>query len=550
VSSSAPALTLAALTADIAESIVVLSPSARYQLLAGASEVVLGLEPYASIGRSFVDGVVPEDRDRVRRAIAEAQAHPRRRVTVDFRFRGESDRPVALRATVVDQCHVPDIGGVVVTSRVLTPAKVPARPRRSTPPTAPVEHESRDVFLRHLQQLIDSPDGTYTVLALNITNFPYVAAGLGHKEAERLLPAIIERLQKCLRPGDSVTQSGRHEVAVLLEGVQDEPTVQRFVERLRTHLRSPLRVGTQEVVAAVTIGFASSERTYATAEGVLADAQAAVQRGGARARAFDSNMRADYRRSIKLAASLPKAFQRHELQVRYQPIVRLDTGAIGGFEALCRWRHPELGIISPSSFIPLAEQLDWVVPLDRWMLEAGCQQLKQWGDREDLWLSINVSGRHLDDDGLVDAVKEALQRAGVHPGRLRLEITETAIADSVDTSARVLQQLKELGVGLAIDDFGTGYASFGQLSSMPVDALKIDGSFIAKLEHEHGRSVVQGIVQMGHELGLTLVAERVETASQLHMLRTTGCDYAQGFYFAKPLTAELAVDLLSRAPRW
>jgi EAL domain-containing protein (putative c-di-GMP-specific phosphodiesterase class I) len=525
---------LALLTRDCTECIGLLDRAGRFQLLGGAVEPLLGEDVQRWTGRSLPQAADEEGRQQLEQALQEVRHSPETRRTVDYRLHRADGEVVALRSVLTYQAR---LDGVVVTTR---PVSAMSGPRTNPPERA----DGRSEFLEAVYAAIASQHApAYTVVALKVLNFHHVAAGLGQDHAKRLLFAVGERLGAVLRPHDSLAQVAPGEIAILLHGIQDEHAVHRFVSRLKARLREPFAIAGEEVIPTVAIGFATSERYYGQADAVLADAEAAAQsteRG--RPQGFRSTMRVDYRRSITLAAGLPRAFQRSELEARFQPIVRLQDGGYVGLEALCRWRHPEIGTIPPGEFIPLAEQLDWVISLDRWMIAEACNHLRDWP--EATWLSVNVSGRHVDDPELVEAVRQALRSSGLRPERLQLEITETALADNVSGSQRVMEQLKELGIELAIDDFGAGYATFGQLSHIPVGILKIDGSFVSKLDDEHGRNVVQGIIAMGHQLGLQLVAEHVETAEQARLLDQLGCDLAQGYYFAKPMRGPDVQELL------
>jgi len=534
------------LTQDAQEWFAVVSPrSGRIRLAGGGVPALLGWRAEELTRRPFVEGVDPKHREEVGKALEVVSRTPGGRATVRYRRQHKNGSLVELSSTLVNRTDDALVAGIVVTTSAVT-----TRARASIPPDSfDDEATDRPSFVQWLGKALARPGAKLAVLAIDVTNHRHIASALGPEQAERLLAALMRRLKETLRPGDVVCKVGPHELAVILNGNEEEASVRRIADQLYSKLRQSFRLGGSEVVASVSLGFATTVRAYDDAEALLSDAEAAAQRGrGTRPRGFRTTMRSDYQRRIQLAAALPRAFQRSELQTRYQPIIRLSDGRVVGFEALCRWMHPEHGMISPGEFIPLAEQLDWIVALDRWMIQESTRQTASWQApaAEPPWLSVNVSARHLDDASLPATVATALSSSGLSPDRLHLEITETALADDARQSADALRSLQYLGVSLAIDDFGTGYASFGQLSEMPVDSLKVDRSFLEKIEDDHGHSVVQGIVDMGHELGLSIIAEGVETKPQQALLQEMGCDFAQGFLYAKPVDGAEAKRLLSK----
>jgi EAL domain-containing protein (putative c-di-GMP-specific phosphodiesterase class I) len=347
-----------------------------------------------------------------------------------------------------------------------------------------------------------------------------------------------------------VAQVGDSHFAVLLRNEGDDQRAHAAAERIGGRLRAPFRIGGREVVVSAALGFVTSSRFHTNAESALADAEAAAHRAQRFPQRFQTSMRVADRREVALAAALPRAIERNELQARYQPIIDLQTGEVVSVEALVRWMHPELGLVSPGEFVPLAETSDAILALDRWMLVESTRQLAAWGSRVDLRLSVNISARHLEHPRLPEAVAAALSASGLAPSRLRIEVTETAFAGDVQGSIDALHRLRQIGVSLALDDFGTGYASFAQLADLPFDVLKIDRSMIGRLDGLKGRNVVPGIVSMAHQLGLEVVAEGIETASQVESLRALGSDFGQGFLFSKPLPGNQLLDLLTNRPIW
>jgi EAL domain-containing protein (putative c-di-GMP-specific phosphodiesterase class I) len=276
----------------------------------------------------------------------------------------------------------------------------------------------------------------------------------------------------------------------------------------------------------------------------------AKSRGRARFEVFDKAMHERAMRVLELESDLRAAIEREEFRLVYLPVVSLGSTNITGFEALIRWEHPERGLVPPIEFIPIAEETGVIVPLGRWVLEEACRQLSHWEDRfpnhPDLSISVNLSGKQLQQADLVNEVSEILTQSKIHPERLRLEVTETVLMDDPDYSTSVVQRLNDLGVQVQIDDFGTGYSSLSYLNRLHIDTLKIDRSFINSLGSAGERTVVvEAIIRLARDLGINVIAEGVETSQQLESLRNLECEHGQGFLFSEPVSADRAADLLA-----
>jgi diguanylate cyclase (GGDEF)-like protein/PAS domain S-box-containing protein len=417
---------------------------------------------------------------------------------------------------------------------------------------------NRALFLDRLQHLfqrarrsLGSPQ--FAVLYLDLDRFKAINDSLGHQVGDELLVATARRLERCLRPGDTLARLGGDEFTVLLDDVRAQSDATGVAERIHQEVASPLEIRGVEVFTSVSVGIALSGAGYESPEEMLRDADTAMYRAKAGGRAshqvFDGDMHRRAVSSLRLETDLRRALERHEIVPHYQPIVDLDSGAVVGFEALARWRHPSKGMLLPDLFIPAAEETGLVVEIGAWMLAEACRQTREWQRKRPLLstlgISVNVSGRQLSDGSVAADVERVLVTTGLDPACLTLEITESALVHSVSAGAGVVQRLHAMNVGLHLDDFGTGYSSLAYLHSFPVQALKVDRSFVNRMcQSPQQSAIVKAIVSLAHDLGIEVVAEGVETLAQLEALRALRCRRGQGFLFSKPLPADQAEGLL------
>ncbi|MBJ7331337.1 MAG: EAL domain-containing protein, partial [Solirubrobacteraceae bacterium] len=356
---------------------------------------------------------------------------------------------------------------------------------------------------------------------------------------------------------------GADEFAVLCVQLESERSVHDVATRLLGTLEQPMGAGDREFVLTVSAGVALARDGHRRPGDLLADANSALdrakRRGGMRHELFDAQMRERLVDRLRIENELRGALERDELQLEYQPIVNLRDGRLVGVEALIRWNHPRLGLMGPDSFVDIAEESGLIRPLGAWVLDQACAQVAAWRvdhPEQDIELAVNLSARQLDrPDGLEATVREALEATGLPPHLLALEITESALIDDGDEEAAgaALGRLRQLGVRLVLDDFGTGYASLAQLKRLRFDAIKVDRSFVASLGHaDEGEDalLVAAIVHMATALGLTVVAEGVESPRQLQRLSALRCAQGQGFHFARPLTPRRFRELLANPPAW
>jgi diguanylate cyclase (GGDEF)-like protein/PAS domain S-box-containing protein len=394
-------------------------------------------------------------------------------------------------------------------------------------------------------------DERFAVLYLDLDRFKVVNDSLGHLVGDELLVAVSRRLESCLREGDSLARLGGDEFAILLNQVGDEQQAKAVAFRIQKVLSAPLQVGGREVFTSASIGIAFGQAQYTNPDGIMRDADTAMYHakahGKARHELFDADMRARTRDRLGLESDLRHAVDGNDFEVHYQPIVSLASGMCVGFESLIRWtRNGEA--VSPATFIPMAEELGLIEPVGTWVLEQACHTFADWqrrfpdGGLE--YITVNVSSRQLMQHNFLSIVEQAVHKTGLKPCDLRLEITETALMDSPNSAAEVLRDLRNFGVKIYLDDFGTGFSSLSHLHKLPVDALKIDRSFVRSLELPDRPAIVESILALARTLNTSVVAEGIETDVQARELERLGCTHAQGFLFSRPLSTRTAEELL------
>jgi diguanylate cyclase (GGDEF)-like protein len=392
-------------------------------------------------------------------------------------------------------------------------------------------------------------------LFIDIDNFKGINDSFGHETGDELLRMLAARLRGVIRETDALGRFGGDEFIVIAEELSLGPGPEVIAERLLEALKEPFRLTGHEAPISVraSIGIASGERS--SAEELLRDADIAMYRakweGKNRYVVFESRMQDAAQSRMTLEMDLRDALERKEFFLMYQPTFDLGDMRATAVEALVRWRHPTRGIVQPNDFVPMLEENGLIVEVGRWILEEACRQAAEWrAAGHSIGMAVNVSGRQLDADDFVDDVRRVLAKSRLAPGALTLEITETAIMKNVEATARRLSAVKALGVRIAIDDFGTGYSSLAHLQRFPVDALKIDRSFIARLtENPEGETLIHTLVQLGKALALETLAEGIEKEHELSVLREERCDSGQGFLFARPLDADTTASFLEEWAR-
>ncbi|MGJ3252185.1 MAG: putative bifunctional diguanylate cyclase/phosphodiesterase [Elainellaceae cyanobacterium] len=435
---------------------------------------------------------------------------------------------------------------------------------------------NRALFLDRLKQALacldkshiahqSSSNSAFAVLMLDLDRFKVVNNSLGSDIGDQLLVAVAQRVNACLKTGEVLARVGGDEFAILLSHIHSIGDTTRIAEQLQGLLSLPFHLDGQEVFTTVSIGIALSSARYEHPEHILRDADTATFRvkaqGGSRYQIFDRTMHIRMITNLQLEGDLRRAIatvsipsDRPEFRLYYQPVVHLATGNISGFEALIRWQHPEQGLISPNRFIPIAEKNGLIVTLGWWVLREACRQMHRWSmqvsDAMPLTLSVNLGSKQFARPDLVEHIRYILEDTQIDPSYLKLEITESAIMENARSTVETLHHLKSLGIQLAIDDFGTGYSSLSYLRRFPIDTLKIDQSFIKRMNTDRESSeIVRTVVALAHILKMDVTAEGIETKDPLPQLLAMHCENGQGYFFSAPLTADESTDLILREHR-
>ena len=401
-------------------------------------------------------------------------------------------------------------------------------------------------------------NSTLALIFLDLDNFKLINDNLGHAIGDQLLAAIARRLENTVRSGKSSVSRKRHTIArlggdefIILVGDAGNPIdVVHTATRILSDLSSSFQIQSYELFPTASIGIAFYNQSYQSPDALLQDADMAMHSaklaGKGRYEIFDAKMRRNSITRLQMETEFRRALGRNEFENYYQAVVSMKTGRIHAFETLVRWRNPERGLVPPIDFIPMAEETGLIISLGKWVLETACRQASLWQSLfttdPPLGISVNISARHFLQSDLLVHCYSLLKDMPALCNNLVLEVTENTLMQDYDASIKLMRKLKDMGIRIAMDDFGTGYSSLSYLHQFPFDSLKIDQSFISRFEEDN--EIVRTILNLGHSLGLKVVAEGVETLKQVNMLREMGCDYWQGYYFSKPVTADEAAAML------
>jgi diguanylate cyclase (GGDEF)-like protein len=422
---------------------------------------------------------------------------------------------------------------------------------------------NRVLFSRRLEKSLsrakEEPDYQFALLFLDCDRFKVVNDSLGHLVGDELLKAIANRLQDSLSPFEILARLGGDEFGIILENITDINMAIQIAERILKNLSVAFKLSRYEVFMNASIGINWGNKDYRKPEYLLRDADTAMYRakalGRARYHVFDPIMHQEAIQLLQLENDLRYAIERQEFLIYYQPIISLHTGKITGFEALVRWQHPSKGLILPADFIPIAEETGLIAFIDIWVLQSVCQKLAIWQNHpsilKSLTISVNLSAWLLSQPNFIVKIDQIFHKTKVKPVNLQLEITESTIMEKIEPVKTIIQQLQERSIKLIMDDFGTGYSSLSYLHSFPLDALKIDQSFVKRMQKNEGSmGLVPATIGIAHSMSMRAIAEGVETVQQLAQLRSLNCDFAQGYLFSEPLEEEMALNLIRSSPQW
>jgi diguanylate cyclase (GGDEF)-like protein/PAS domain S-box-containing protein len=496
--------------------------------------------------------------------VVEALTHPAEYgiQSVEFRFRERSGGWRILEATVNYLVDNPDVGGIVFNCRDITARKQDeATIRHLAYFDALTSLPNRMLFNDRLAQALAHSrrrgSRGLAIMFLDLDRFKNINDTLGHGAGDELLRAAADRISGAIRQEDTVARLGGDEFLFLLPGVDDVEDAARIAQKILEVFNLPFRIHDHELHATASIGISMFPLDGTDAETLIRNADTALYRakeqGGSRYQLYAPAMNAIAFKRLVLENSLRRALERDELTMHYQPLVSVETGRPIGVEALIRWKHPELGLISPGEFIPLAEETGLIVPLTRWALRSACMQMKAWRDAGiDLQtVSVNVSGCRFNECNLPGMIAEVLESAKLDGRHLGIELTESVMMDNAEATINTIHDLKKTGIRISIDDFGTGYSSLSYLKRLPIDTLKIDQSFVRNISTDSDdAAIAMLIIGMAHSLEMSVVAEGVETQEQRSFLESNSCDVLQGYLISRPLpAAELTPFLQNRVVR-
>ncbi len=570
------------ITEHAADMIAVVDVNGRRLYNSPSYETILGYSPEELAGSWAFEQIHPDDRDQVIRTALEARrTGTGRRMEYRVRHKDGSWRFLESSASAIRNA-IGEVEKFVIVNRDITDRKkVEQKLKHNALHDALTDLPNRRLFLDWLQRAFDraikNPNHAFAVLFIDIDGLKAINDSMGHSAGDQLIVSLGYRLSGSLRYGDIISRTtmppsaympgsdgvlarlGGDEFAVLLGAVDDPGDALRVARRIQRELSMPIELNGHEVFPTASIGIALSKTPHGSAADMLRDADIAMYRakavGKGRCEIFDAEMHASAVKRLKLETDLHKALDRDELEVYYQPIVRLQTGHVVGFEALVRWNHPQDGLLTPGSFIAVAEETGLITPIDKWVLRESCRTVKAWHLQQapefPLTITVNVSAKQLGDRNLVKEVETVLRETNLNPRCLQLEVTESIAMADPERVLVTLSRLRKIGVRLSIDDFGTGHSSLGRLRQLPADVLKVDRSFVARIKNESKEDceIVRLIITLAHALQLRVVAEGIETQEQLDFLVGLGCEFGQGYLFSKPLDCQRAQHFLEQSSR-
>jgi diguanylate cyclase (GGDEF)-like protein/PAS domain S-box-containing protein len=546
---------LRALVRHSSDVVAVIDASWSVSWIADSVRRMLGHDPEVLRGRPLRELIHPDDVELAERFLAELGPGAIR--TASLRLRAADDSYRHLELVADNRVADPLIDGILLNVRDVSERhalleRLHHQAFHDDLTGLPNRALLEDRVIHALARLRRS-GGLAAAVFLDLDDFKQVNDGLGHAAGDQLLQAVAGRIRETVRAQDTPARLGGDEFAVLLEDLECEDEARAVAERIGHAIAQPLAVAGRRITPAASIGVASARPTDSH-DDLLRNADvamyAAKQQGKARVAVFEGTMHDRALERFELAGELETALAGKQLELDYQPLIELEGGTITGFEALLRWNNPMRGRLYPDRFIAIAEATGLIVPIGAWVLQTACAQLAHWqrADRQTrrLQISVNVSARQLADELLPGHVRAAIAQSGIEPEQLTVEITEALLVDDGDSMQRQLRELKDIGIRLALDDFGTGFSALSYLRSFPLDAVKLDRSFLAGArEHPDKARLVGDIVEMAHNLGLEVVTEGIEDAADAALARGQRSDFGQGYHFSRPVDADAVERLLS-----
>jgi diguanylate cyclase (GGDEF)-like protein/PAS domain S-box-containing protein len=549
----------ASLVKHSSDLITVLAPDATIAYQSPAIERVLGWAPEEVVGRRIDSLMEQGEGSRLLRLIADGVDAPvasQQTLECTLAHKDGTTRQFEVLFTNLTQDE--HVGGIVLNSRDVSERKAFERQLAHQAFHDPVTGlPNRALFVERVRHAIARSRREARgigIIFIDLDDFKIVNDSLGHAAGDEVLTQVAQRLAASIRASDTAARFGGDEFAVLLEDIEGVQEAVDAVERIMEAVATPLTAAHKELALRCSLGVAiAPEDGAADADELIRDADAAMyiakRDGKGGYRLFEPEMHEGVLQRLELRTDLQRALATDQLELYYQPVIRLEDGTISGVEALLRWNHPERGMVGPDQFIPLAEESGLIVPIGRWVLRQGCREgrrlMESLPTDRPVSLAINLSLKQLQHSDIVTDVREALEESGLPPGQLTLEITESVLMADTDLAVQRLAELKALGIKLALDDFGTGYSSLSYLSKFPVDVLKMDRSFLQEGASPQAADLANAVVALGSTLSLEVVAEGIEMPEQWKTLRDLGCELGQGFYFARPMNAEAARAFLA-----
>lgn len=551
---------LSALLRNTSDIIAVVSTEGELKYISPALDRILGFSPQEVLNTSFLNLLNPNTKEEALQYLHDVMKQPHGEQRVEWQLQSRDGKWHTSEAYLTNLVEEPSVGGILISLRDITERIDFQEQLEYQAYHDPLTKlPNRACFMDRLQQGIVRCKRQKTELAvafIDLDNFKVINDSMGHEAGDILLKAIAERLQGAVRQGDTVARLGGDEFTILLEDIQCAEDATLIADRIQESLVTPIQIAGRELFGSASVGIALCRDGNIDPEELMRDADTAMYHAKTNGKAgyalFHPRMNIQVVERLELEHALRAALDNQEFHLVYQPIMALQSQKMQEVEALLRWKHPDLGLVSPAKFIPVAEETGLIIPIGKWVLGEACRQAKMWEQENpeagDLVMGVNVSTKQLQQADFVPMVLNTLEETGLNPRRLKLEITESLMMADMEDSVSKLDLLKRRGIHVAMDDFGTGYASMAYLSNLPIDTLKIDRSFIQRLDQkaEH-LAVVGAIISLAQSLGIVVTSEGIETPEQLNSLLGMGVPLGQGYLFSKPLTNEDLMAYLNRA---